>query len=304
MLIQLLYSVLSHSLGLLSDSIHMFIDCLALMVGLVAGVLSKYPPSTKFPYGLNKIEVLSGFANGCLLIGISTGILVEGIERIIHPVKLQRTRELLVVSVLGLIVNLVGIFAFNHGDGHGHGHSHGSGHSHSHSLSHSHSHAEGNDDCNSSAENENMKGILLHIMADTLGSVGVVVSTLLTNRFGWNGFDPLASLFIGILIAMSAIPLIQSTSKSLLLSNDSVSEASIRDVLNDISTTPGVQSYSEPRFWNDGNNKLCGSIHIIYIKGFGYNSVKNKILEVLENRGFGEVFIQMESDNMKDLNIW
>ena len=55
------------SLGLLSDSIHMFFDCVALLVGLLAAVLSKWPPSQKFPYGFGKIETLSGFANGVLL---------------------------------------------------------------------------------------------------------------------------------------------------------------------------------------------------------------------------------------------
>lgn len=120
MLIQFIYSLLSHSLGLLSDSIHMLLDCLALLVGLLASVMSKWPPSASFPYGLGKIESLSGFVNGILLIGISLGIVVEALERIFSPVEIERVTELLVVSFLGLVVNLVGIMAFNHGHvGHG-----------------------------------------------------------------------------------------------------------------------------------------------------------------------------------------
>lgn len=67
MLVQLSYGFATGSLGLLSDSIHMFFDCLALVVGLCAAVMSKWPPSTRFPYGYGKVDTLSGFANGIFL---------------------------------------------------------------------------------------------------------------------------------------------------------------------------------------------------------------------------------------------
>jgi zinc transporter 5/7 len=67
MVVQAFYGFATDSLGLLSDSIHMFFDCVALLVGLLASVMSKWPPSQRFPYGFGKIETLSGFANGILL---------------------------------------------------------------------------------------------------------------------------------------------------------------------------------------------------------------------------------------------
>ena len=67
MLIQTFYGIATGSLGLLSDSIHMFFDCLALVVGLCASVMSKWPPSTRFPYGYGKVDTLAGFANGIFL---------------------------------------------------------------------------------------------------------------------------------------------------------------------------------------------------------------------------------------------
>lgn len=67
MFIQAFYGYVTNSLGLLSDTVHMFFDCVALLVGLVAAVASKWPRSQKFPYGLGKMESLSGFANGILL---------------------------------------------------------------------------------------------------------------------------------------------------------------------------------------------------------------------------------------------
>ena len=67
MVVQACYGYLTDSLGLLSDSIHMFFDCLALGVGLFAAIAAKWPQSERFPYGFGKIESLSGFGNGVFL---------------------------------------------------------------------------------------------------------------------------------------------------------------------------------------------------------------------------------------------
>ncbi len=67
MLLQTFYGLATGSLGLLSDSVHMFFDCLALGVGLAAAVMSKWPPSTRFPFGLGKMDTLAGFGNGVFL---------------------------------------------------------------------------------------------------------------------------------------------------------------------------------------------------------------------------------------------
>lgn len=68
MAVQAFYGYVTDSLGLLSDSIHMFFDCVALAVGLFASVASKWPPNARFPYGFGKVETLSGFANGVFLV--------------------------------------------------------------------------------------------------------------------------------------------------------------------------------------------------------------------------------------------
>ena len=68
MFVQGFYGVVTGSLGLLSDSVHMFFDCIALGVGLCAAVMSKWPPSIRFPYGFGKMDTLAGFANGVFLL--------------------------------------------------------------------------------------------------------------------------------------------------------------------------------------------------------------------------------------------
>lgn len=60
-------------------------------------------------------------------------------------------------------------------------------------------------------------GVFLHVLADTLGSVGVIISTLLIEYFDWNIADPICSMFIGVMIFLSVIPLLTDTANVLLL---------------------------------------------------------------------------------------
>ena len=150
-----------------------------------------------------------------------------------EPPEVHHER-LFVISVLGFIVNIIGIFVFQHGgDHHGHshgggggshGHSHGNGSAHGHSHSngsvhgHSHDHHHGHshndndlEDNSSEPENKIFQGIFLHILADTMGSVGVIISSLLIRFFGWHIADPICSMIIAVLISISVIPLLRDT---------------------------------------------------------------------------------------------
>lgn len=260
MLVQLLYSFRSRSLGLLSDSLHMALDCTSLLLGLVARILSTtsvYYNPDKFPFNLNYLESLAGFTNGILLIGIVCGIFVQAFERLMNPIHLHGTNELIAVSILGLMVNLVGLFVFETGhstNNDSHGNSHGYGHSHSHTSlnnndGYSHSNYDENFEINDTSSDNNMKGIFLHILADTLGSVGVVISTLLIKLTGWHIFDPIASVMIATLILFSSIPLLKLTTNTLLLKLDTKKHNMVRQALNQIIQTPGITGYTTPKFW-------------------------------------------------------
>jgi len=106
-----------------------------------------------------------------------------------------------------------------------------------------------------------MRGVFLHVMADTLGSVGVIISTLLIQFYGWTGFDPIASLFIAILIAASVLPLVIDTGRVLCL-DVSDRKATIEQALAELTSIEGLESYTAPRFWPKDATALIGSIHI------------------------------------------
>ncbi|KAL1838094.1 hypothetical protein VTJ49DRAFT_3025 [Mycothermus thermophilus] len=218
MTVQAFYGYVTDSLGLLSDSVHMFFDCVALAVGLFAAVASKWPPSERFPYGFGKIETLSGFCNGVFLILISVEIMTEAVERIYEGRETKRLGD--------------------HGGCNGHAHSHDHhGHSHDekkHDHGHAHSHS------HHSHDNENMHGIYLHVLADTLGSAAVIASTILTHFWRWPIWDPLASFLIALLILLSALPLVRSSARRLLLTVPPEVEYGLRDTLSGITGLRGV----------------------------------------------------------------
>jgi zinc transporter 5/7 len=370
MMVQACYGFLTDSLGLLSDSIHMFFDCLALAVGLFAAIASKWPPSDRFPYGFGKIESLSGFGNGVFLmygtitVGleamltfcrlISIEILIEATERLADGRETKRLGELFVVSAMGLAVNLVGMACFGHhghaGHDHGgHSHSHDHGHSHTHSKhesphshkchdhdhdhdhkhDHDHDHDHSHDSLMSqspskkavadgghshashahshSHDNENMHGIFLHVLADTMGSAAVMVSTALMYLNGWNGWDPLASCVIAILIFLSAIPLIKSCAKKLLLAVPDEIEYNLRETLAGVSDLRGVASYSVPRFWMGDKNtdseseQVLGVMHVVATRGSDLDDVRERTRDFLLARGI-DVVVQVEASG--DTSCW
>ncbi|AEO55015.1 hypothetical protein MYCTH_2073485 [Thermothelomyces thermophilus ATCC 42464] len=331
MAVQAFYGYVTDSLGLLSDSVHMFFDCVALAVGLFAAVASKWPPSDRFPYGFGKIETLSGFGNGVFLILISVEIMTEACERIYEGRETKRLGELFVVSTAGLLVNLVGMMAFghhHHGHGHGHTHNHGHGHSHAcnghshsrHDHDHLHLHSNGHDEKHSrprggpahshSHDNENMHGIYLHVLADTLGSAAVIVSTVLTHFWKWPGWDPLASFLIAVLILLSALPLVKSSARRLLLTIPPEIEYNLRDTLSGITGLRGVVGYAAPKFWLDDRdagqdggapNKLLGVMHVVAARGADMEDVRDRVRNYLLEHNI-DVTLQVEREG--DTSCW
>lgn len=284
--VELIYGLWTNSLGLISDSFHMFFDCTGLVAGLVAQVVSRWPADDNYAYGYKRAEVLAGFVNALFLIFVAFFILTEAVERAIEPPTVHHHDRLMVVSVLGLLVNLVGVYVFQHGGaghghshgGGGHGHSHGGGggghgHSHEGGGGHGHGHSHGDEQVSISMggngqpvakNNHLMKGVLLHVLADTLGSVGVIVSALLMRLFGWMRADPVCSIFIAVLVAASVLGLLHDSARVLMMRNPmelnrGVLEACYARLSRFHAAVLGVQ---EPRFWTLCADAYAGSLKV------------------------------------------
>ncbi|PQM32859.1 putative zinc transporter protein [Prunus yedoensis var. nudiflora] len=135
MFVEFAAGFMSNSLGLISDACHMLFDCAALAIGLYASYISRLPANHQFNYGRGRFEVLSGYTNAVFLVLVGALIVLESFERILDPQEIS-TSSLLVVSIGGLLVNVVGLVFFHEEHHHAHGGSGSCSHSHHHQHSH------------------------------------------------------------------------------------------------------------------------------------------------------------------------
>lgn len=324
--VELMYGIWTNSLGLISDSFHMFFDCTGLLAGLAASVITKWKANDKYSYGYVRAEVLAGFVNSLFLLFIAFFIMSEAVERAIEPPEVKHER-LFVVSVLGLLVNLVGIYAFQHGGhghshgghghshgggGGGHGHSHGGGQSDTHHLlanNHGHGHSHGGDDHHghshgsasinmepqiSSNNSQIMRGVFLHILADTLGSVGVIISAVLMQLFGWMRADPICSMFIALTIGVSTLSLIRESVMILMQRQPVDLDRMLPQCYQKVTGLAGVYSVQEPHFWTLCSDVYVGAIKLEVSKNVDPRYVVQHTRMIFEAIGVRQIYIQLD----------
>ncbi|CAB4070202.1 SLC30A5_7 [Lepeophtheirus salmonis] len=266
------------------------IGAVALKTGLAASVVSKWKANERFSYGYGRAEVLGGFINGLFLLFISFFILSEAVERLVEPPEVKHER-LFVVSVLGLFVNLIGIFIFQHG-GANHGHSHDHGHGHSHDHGHGHSHGGSNAVI--------MKGVFLHILADTLGSVGVIISSVLMYMFDWMIADPICSIFIAVLIALSVGSLISESVVILMQRQPRQLDDSLPHAYNKVLALEGVQNVQETHFWTLSSDFFAGGLKLEVTAQADQKYIVSHTQMIFKSIGVSQVFVQLDYEFNKN----
>lgn len=137
-----------------------------------------------------------------------------------------------------------------------HGHSHND-HSSGGHHGHSHDSMYATDFELSSGNSQIMKGVFLHILADTLGSVGVIISAVLMQMFGWLRADPICSMFIALLIGISVLALIKDSILILMQRQPQALDHLLPQCYQKVTALAGVYSVQEPHFWT-----LCSDIYV------------------------------------------
>lgn len=169
------------SLALLSDAGHMVSDVGALLVAVAAQRIVARRPSRRFTYGLRRAPVLGGLANAVSLVVIVALILVEAWERFADPPSFDAV-PVFWVGVAGLFVNVAGAVVLSR----------------------------------SGDRSVNVRGAMLHLMADALGSVAAIVAAGAVYFWGFVLADPIASVIIALLILVGSLPLLRETVAILL----------------------------------------------------------------------------------------
>ncbi|KAL5796905.1 hypothetical protein ACOSQ2_001725 [Xanthoceras sorbifolium] len=199
----------------------------------------------------------------------------------------------------------------HHSHGHEHDH-HGHVHEHDHCEHHHHADNHGHQKmpCSSSRSlngrsneearkrhnhiDHNMEGIFLHVLADTLGSVGVVISTLLIKYKGWLVADPACSIFISIMIVSSVIPLLRNSAEILLQRVPRAHEVDLKEALNDVTNIKGVCGFQNLHIWSFTNTDVVGTLHLHVSTEVDKASVKAQVSHILHDAGIKDLTLQVE----------
>lgn len=176
MLAEVIGGVLSGSLALIADAGHMLTDSAALGLAWFAARFARRPATPIRSYGHHRIQVLAAFVNGAALIGLSAWIVIEAIRRYFDPVDVLGG-IMLAVAVLGLLVNVGAFLILNGG----------------------------------SKSNLNIRGAVLHVIGDLLGSVAAIVAAGVILLTGWMPIDPLLSILVALLILRGAWQIVGSS---------------------------------------------------------------------------------------------
>ncbi|MQL98355.1 hypothetical protein Taro_031057 [Colocasia esculenta] len=140
----------------------------------------------------------------------------------------------------------------------------------------------------------NMEGIFLHVLADTMGSVGVVISTLLIKYKGWLVADPASSIFISVMIISSVVPLLRNSAEILLQRVPRPHEQEIKEALDDVTKIHGVCSVHNMHVWNFTNTDIVGTLHLHVCADSDKVSIKKEVSQRLHEAGVKDLTVQME----------
>lgn len=249
---------LSNSLALLADAGHMLADVAALSVSLIAFALAARPANYRATFGYYRAEVLGALFNGMVLLAVSILIIKESISRFLHPSPVE-TDLMIGVAVGGLLINLVGLWLLHKDKGH----------------------------------NLNIRGAWLHVLSDTMGSVGVVISGLLIRWFGWQMADPIASIAIAALVCYSSIHLILETLHVLM--EHTPAHIDPREVKKSILAIAGAVRVHDLHVWTITSGKDALAVHVVADKNIDYNVMLQNIESMLSTQfGIEHTTIQIE----------
>jgi len=168
MLAEVAGGVISGSLALLADAAHMLTDAASLGLAWFGYKLAARPASQTHTFGYSRMRILAAFVNGLVLLALAAWIIVEGTQRLLDPQPVMGPL-LLGVAIVGLLVNLICFYVLVSGD---------------------------HDDLN-------LRGALLHVAGDLLGSVAAILAAIIIIFTGWMPIDPILSILVAILVAIA-----------------------------------------------------------------------------------------------------
>ncbi len=224
MVVEIVGGLLTHSLALVSDGIHMFTHAFALGLSWGAIVLASRPANIEKTFGYYRVEVVAAFVNGLTILFSAVWIVIEGISRLItpEPVNIGVT---LIIAIAGLVINLITGAILLRGD----------------------------------QSNMNIRSSFLHMLTDTLSSVAIIVGLIVIHYTGWQMIDPLLALIVAVIILKWSWSLLRD-SLHVLMEGSPIDVPALKEyVLHEF---PDVLDIHDVHVWQISQRFNCLTAHV------------------------------------------
>jgi cobalt-zinc-cadmium efflux system protein len=266
--VEVVAGFITNSLALLADAGHNFMDVISLVLAMLAFKLSRIKPSKKYTYGYQKTTIIVALINSLLLLAAIGGIGVEATKRIFTPQSTIGTTMSMVAGI-GIVINGVTAFFFYR----------------------------------NKEKDLNIKGAYLHLLADALVSVGVVIAGLIIYFTHLYWIDIIVSYVIIIVIFLSTWKLLKST---LRLSLDGVpSDVDVEKIKKEITSIQGVINIHHIHVWAMSTTTNALTAHVAVEKTLSFADIENlkhEIKHQLEHLNIHHATLETEVGECEDKN--
>jgi cobalt-zinc-cadmium efflux system protein len=265
--VQVVAALATNSLALLADAGHMLTDVIGIGMALGAiGLATRFErnrsaASSAHTFGLYRLEILAAFVNALLLFAVAGWVVIEAIRRIGSEPEVLGG-PMLVVAVLGLVANIVAFLLLRSG----------------------------------ASESINVEGAYLEVLADTVGSVGVIVAAILLQVFGWTWIDAVAGVAIGAWILPRTWRLGRRSVRVLLQS--APADIDLDELVEALSAIDGVVDVHDLHVWTLTSDMDAASAHLVTANGADSHAVLDRARQCLiERHGISHGTFQIEPDD-------
>ena len=256
---EVIYGLFANSLALLADAGHNLSDVLGLMLAWGASVLARRMPSSRFTYGLRSTSILAAVANAVLLLTVTGGIAWEAIGRFGQPGSVNG-KIVILVAAIGVVINTATALMFLKGR---------------------------HDDLN-------IRGAFLHMAADAVISLGVVIAGVVILYAGWVWLDPVVSLTIAGLIVFGTWGLLKDSVHLALQAVPPGLPAG--DVKAFLESLPGVRAIHDLHIWGMSTTETALTVHLVMPSGSPGDRYVCDIADALQEKfHIGHATIQIET---------
>ena len=223
-LLEIMVGLVSGSLALASDGLHMLTDALALGLAWGAQWVARRPPDARLTFGYERAESLAAFVNALTYLALLAWIVFEAVDRFRAPHALDASLAL-PVAIAGLLVNVAVWWAL-HRDG----------------------------------DDLNVRGALLHVLGDLAGSAIAITAIVVAATTGWTAVDPLLTLAISVLLLLSTVRLLRDSARVLM--NAAPSGLDLARLSAALAALPGVTGVHDLHVWNISSGQPALAAHL------------------------------------------